>query len=426
MWTVGVFLLCFVLAKAAQAQGSPDIVWQADHAGKAIAFSPDGQMLLSGTNLWRASDGMFIRTFVLPYNGGGVNTVALSPDGQFAAFGIQAFNQNLDLFRVADGALIHGRISAHNNGTTSVAFSPDGQLLASGGRDGTARLWHLPDMTLVRTFNGGVGYQARVFAVLFSQDGQMLAVGGQGGVQLFRVSDGTLIQPLNGASSTISLAISPDAQLIAAGSNATDQNGQCTDCSIKTWRISDGVLLQTIDGNNNGIISIAFPPDQQVIAAGSGDRVYDGVVRFWRVSDGALLRFFNQDPNNGASYVTAVTYSPDGSSFAFARADGLVVVAHNPFPACTYTLFPTGQTFRARGGRGSINLTTGANCSWTAASNATWITLTSEASGRGSSILRFSVGANSNGRPRSGTVTVNNQTFTVTQEAGVSIGPEDN
>ena len=309
------------------AQGSPDIVWQADHAGKAIAFSSDGQMLLSGTNLWRASDGKRIRTFVLPYNGSGVNTVALSPDGQFAAIGIQAFNQNLDLFRVADGALIKGRITAHSNGTTSVAFSPDGQLLASGGRDGTAKIWHLPEMTLVRTLNGGVGYQARVFAVLFSQDGQMLAVGGQGGVQLFRVSDGALIQPLNGASSTLSLAISPDDQFISAGSNATDQYGQCTDCSIKTWRISDGALLQTIDGNNNGIISIAFSPDQQVIAAGSGDRVYDGVVRFWRLSDGVLLRFFNQDPNNVYSYVTAVAYSPDGSLFAFARADGLVVVA---------------------------------------------------------------------------------------------------
>lgn len=313
--------------RSMDAQGGPDIVWQADHAGKAIAFSSDGRMLLSGTNLWRAADGKRIRTFVLPYNGSGVNAVALSADGQFAAIGIQAFNQNLDLFRVADGVLIKGRITAHGNGTTSVAFSPDGQLLASGGRDGTAKIWHLPEMTLVRTLNGGVGYQARVFAVLFSQDGQILAVGGQGGVQLFRVSDGTLIRSLNGASSTLSLAISPDDELIAAGSNATDQYGQCTDCSIKTWRISDGALLQTIDGNNNGIISIAFSPDQEAIAAGSGDRVYDGVVRFWRVSDGKLLRFFNQDPNNVYSYVTGVAYSPDGRLFAFGRADGHLVVA---------------------------------------------------------------------------------------------------
>ena len=107
-------------------QGDPDVVWQADGAGSAIAFSTDGKLLLSGTNLFTAAGGKLIRTFHLPYNGGGVKTVALSPDGQFAAIGIQAFNQNLDLFRVDDATLIRGRITAHSNGTTSVAFPPTG------------------------------------------------------------------------------------------------------------------------------------------------------------------------------------------------------------------------------------------------------------------------------------------------------------
>src|SRR5205814_5105872 len=122
-------------------------------------------------------------------------------------------------------------------------------------------------------------------------------------------------------------------QILAAGSDATDQYGQCVDCTIKLWRLSDGALLRVIDGNNNGIISIAFSPDQQYIAAGSGDRVYDGVVRFWRLSDGTLVRSFNQDPNNVYSYVTSVRYSPDGSVFAYALADLLVSVAQNPFSA---------------------------------------------------------------------------------------------
>ncbi|HEX8424138.1 MAG TPA: hypothetical protein VF634_12030, partial [Pyrinomonadaceae bacterium] len=245
--------------------------------------------------------------------------------------GIQSFNRNLDLFRVANGALVEGPISAHNNGTTAVDFSPDRQLMASGGRDGTAKLWHLPEMTLIRTLQESPGYQPRVFAVAFSSDGRLLAVGGQGGVQLFRVLDGKLIRKMSGAASTLSLAFSPDGQILAAGSNAIDQNGECTDCSIKMWRVSDGVLLRTINGRNVGIISIAFSPNQRQIAAGSADRVYSGVVRFWRVSDGALLRRFNQDPNNPLSYVTGVAYSPDGRLFAYARADRLVVVARNPF-----------------------------------------------------------------------------------------------
>ena len=227
-------LLCLVICQSLFAQGDPEVIWQTNSGGKVIAYSADGQLLLAGTKLFAANDGTFLRNFVLPYNGNGPNSVALSPDGQYAAIGIQAFNQNLDLFRVADGALLAGRISAHSNGTTTVAFSPDGQFLATGGRDGTAKLWQVPGMTLLRTMGGGVGYGPRVFAVAFSLDGSILAVGGQAGVQLFRVADGQLIRALEGASSTVALAISPDNQFIAAGSDQIDQQGQCADCSVKT------------------------------------------------------------------------------------------------------------------------------------------------------------------------------------------------
>src|SRR5581483_6746437 len=185
-------------------------------------------------------------------------------DGQYAAIGIQGYNQNLDVFRVSDGTLIGNRITAHNNGTAALAFSPDGQLLASGGWDGTAKLWHLPDMTLLRTLNGGVGYRARVLALAFLDDGQTLALGGQAGVSLFRVSDGAPLGTLSGVA-TRSLAVSPDKQMLAAGFNAIDQYGQCTDCSIKLWRVSDGALVKTIPGINDGVVCLAFSPDQQYI-----------------------------------------------------------------------------------------------------------------------------------------------------------------
>lgn len=321
------------------AQNPPNIRWQASQAGAAIAISADGQLLLSSTKLWRTSDGTLVRTFRLPYNGGGVNTVAFSPDGQYAAIGIQGFNQNLDLFRT-DGTLVVGRITAHSNGTTSLMFSPDGQTLATGGRDGTAKLWHVPDMTLIRTLNEGTGYRPRIFAVSYSPDGQLLAIGGQGGVLIFRASDGALLAPPAGAASTLSLAFSPDGQILAAGSNAIDQYGQCTDCTIKMWRLSDGALIRTIDGNNNGIISIAFSPDQEYIAAGSGDRVYMGATRVWRVADGALVNYFIQDPNNPSSYVRSVAYSPDGSLLAFARQDNVLIVTVNEAGTCSGTQPP--------------------------------------------------------------------------------------
>jgi WD40 repeat protein len=322
---VAIFALVNTAVANAQA---PDILWQAQ-AGKAVAFSPDSQLLLAGTKLLRAADGTLIRNFRLTYNGGGINCVAYSPDGSFVAIGIQSYNQNLNLFRVSDGRLLAGRISAHGNGTLSLAFSADGQLLASGGRDGTAKLWHLPDMTLVHTLNGGPGYPARVFAVAFSGDDQTLAVAGLGGVHLFRVSDGAQLQSPRGATRSLSLAVSPDGQTFAAGSNNTDQYGNCIDCSIKLWRFSDGAPVDTIEGNSSSVIAVTFSRDHQFIVSGSADPTYNGVVKFWRVSDGALVQAFNQDPNNYSAYVTSVAYSPDGSLFAFARQDGLVVVTRN-------------------------------------------------------------------------------------------------
>ena len=47
---VSVLLLSLVCVGAARAQGSPDVVWQGQHTGflRYTAFSPDGQLLISG------------------------------------------------------------------------------------------------------------------------------------------------------------------------------------------------------------------------------------------------------------------------------------------------------------------------------------------------------------------------------------------
>jgi WD40 repeat protein len=306
------------------------IIWQSK-SGRAIAISPDAQLMLTGIQVRHTSDGSLVRTFVFGYtSGASVNAEAFSPDGTLAALGIQAFNQNLFLFRVADGVKLAGPISAHNNGTSCVAFSPDGQMLASGGRDGTVKLWHLPDMALIRTLNGGLGYQARVSAVLFTKDGSVVILGGQGGMLAYRIADGQSLGRF-ATVPTLALALSPDGTILAASRNQVDQYGQCTDCSVKMWRITDGTLLHSLPGNNNSVTSLAFSPDQHELAVGSGDRAYNGSVRFFSVSTGQLLGVWLQDPDNAGSYVTGVAYAPFGKLFAYARADSVVTAAFDPF-----------------------------------------------------------------------------------------------
>ncbi len=82
---------------------------------------------------------------------------------------------------------------------------------------------------------------------------------------------------------------------------------------------------------------------------------------------------------------------------------------------CTYTLASSSQSFGSGGGSGSVGVTAAAGCSWTAVSNAGWVTITSGASGSGSGTVSYSVGANSSTEQRTGTMTIAGKTFTVTQ-----------
>lgn len=82
--------------------------------------------------------------------------------------------------------------------------------------------------------------------------------------------------------------------------------------------------------------------------------------------------------------------------------------------ACTSTILPTSQSFGGSGGGGNVRVTTQSGCLWQALSNVGWISITSGSSGSGDGTVTYLVAANS-GPARTGTLTIANQTFTVTQ-----------
>ena len=84
---------------------------------------------------------------------------------------------------------------------------------------------------------------------------------------------------------------------------------------------------------------------------------------------------------------------------------------------CTFAISANSLSVVAAGGTGSTNVTSGAGCAWTAASNDSWITVTSGASGSGNGPVGFSVAANPNTSARTGTLTIATKTFTVSQAA---------
>lgn len=97
-------------------------------------------------------------------------------------------------------------------------------------------------------------------------------------------------------------------------------------------------------------------------------------------------------------------------------------ISANAQSNCTYTLEPASQGFPGGGGNGTFNVITQPGCSWTATPSDSWITISAGSSGSGSGNVSFSVGLNFSSNERSGKITVNNQTFFISQNRHCNVG----
>ena len=71
--------------------------------------------------------------------------------------------------------------------------------------------------------------------------------------------------------------------------------------------------------------------------------------------------------------------------------------------SCTYSLSSDGTNFGPNGGAAQFTVNASDGCYWSASDNASWITITSGASGSGTGTVRYTVSANT-GPARSGRI----------------------
>jgi hypothetical protein len=82
---------------------------------------------------------------------------------------------------------------------------------------------------------------------------------------------------------------------------------------------------------------------------------------------------------------------------------------------CAISVSAAAESFNELGDSRSVTITTGAGCSWSARSNDSWLTIVSGASGSGTGTMRYQVAPMSTAGSRTGTITVGDQTITITQ-----------
>jgi hypothetical protein len=83
--------------------------------------------------------------------------------------------------------------------------------------------------------------------------------------------------------------------------------------------------------------------------------------------------------------------------------------------ACTFQLAPSTQTIESQGGAVTVGVTTSAQCSWTAQSDASWMTITSGATGTGPGTVSLTASSNPASSNREAGLTVASQSVRFTQ-----------
>lgn len=273
-----------------------------------LGWAPDGARVAAltgggGLFILDARDGRPLHALAEAHAGG-----ALSLD--WAAGGLATGGQDgaIKLWDVEGGtarATLAGAEGSRRTWVEQVRWSPDGALLATtAGR--TLRIWN---PAVGEQHLEYAGHPSTVAALCWRPDGKAVAVGFYGGAAFYRLGEAAPYQRVDWKGSILSLAWSPNARYVAAGTQ---------EATVNFWKLPyrPGEELD-MSGYANKVRELAWDPASRFLATGGGEE-----VTVWDVSGKGPRGTTPGQLRGHGKKVTLLAWQPRGGLLASGDAGG--------------------------------------------------------------------------------------------------------
>jgi len=242
-----------------------------------LAISSDGQFALSGSwdstlRLWDLNFGTTTRRFVGHTKD--VLSVAFSADNRQIVSASR--DKTIKLWNTLGECKYTIEEQGHTEWASTVRFSPNtsNPMIISGGWDKLVKVWNLGNCKLRTNLPGHSGY---INTVTVSPDGSLCASGGKDGtVRLWDLNEGKHLYSLEGGDIINSLTFSPTRYWLCAA----------TDSAVKIWDLESKSLVADLNKNhpdfqaksaNPAALTVAWSADGSTLFAGYSDNL----IRVW-------------------------------------------------------------------------------------------------------------------------------------------------